>query len=64
MIAGKLTRIAAAEGANADPDALELIARLADGGMRDAESLLDQVHGLCRRAGRRGAVREAVGLGR
>ena len=42
-IVGKLTRICAAEGAEADDDALALIARLADGGMRDAESLLDQV---------------------
>ncbi len=42
-IVGKLTRIVAAEGAQAEPEALALIARLADGGMRDAESLLDQV---------------------
>src|SRR3990170_2576757 len=43
LIAGKLSRIADAEHVKADPDALALIARLADGGMRDAESLLDQV---------------------
>ncbi|MGH2488509.1 MAG: DNA polymerase III subunit gamma/tau, partial [Candidatus Limnocylindria bacterium] len=43
VIAGKLTRITSAEGVAADEAALELIARLADGGMRDAESLLDQV---------------------
>ena len=42
-IQGKLGRILAAEGRVADADALELIARLAAGGMRDAESLLDQV---------------------
>src|ERR671918_1829967 len=42
-ILGKLGRICTAEGAEADPEALALIARLADGGMRDAESLLDQV---------------------
>jgi DNA polymerase-3 subunit gamma/tau len=62
MIAGKLTRIATAEGAQADPDALALIARLADGAMRDGESLLDQVLAY---AGERitvEAVREAVGL--
>jgi DNA polymerase-3 subunit gamma/tau len=61
-IVGKLTRIVAAEGAEADPDALALIARLADGGMRDAESLLDQV--LSYAGDRVGieAVREAVGL--
>jgi DNA polymerase III subunit gamma/tau len=61
-IAGKLTRIVATEGAEADDDALALIARLADGGMRDAESLLEQVLGFS--AGRLTAadVREAVGL--
>ena len=61
-IIGKLTRICAAEGAEADGDALALIARLADGGMRDAESLLDQV--LAFAPGRLTAadVREAVGL--
>ncbi len=42
-IEGKLTRILVAEGRIATPDALTLIARLAGGGMRDAESLLDQV---------------------
>ncbi len=42
-IEGKLTRILTSEGRVADQDALALIARLAAGGMRDAESLLDQV---------------------
>jgi DNA polymerase-3 subunit gamma/tau len=42
-IQGKLRRILDAEGRTATPDALDLIARLAGGGMRDAESLLDQV---------------------
>ena len=62
IIVGKLTRIIASEGAEADEDALALIARLADGGMRDAESLLDQV--LSFASGRLTAadVREAVGL--
>jgi DNA polymerase-3 subunit gamma/tau len=61
-IIGKLTRICAAEDKEADEDALALVARLADGGMRDAESLLDQV--LSFAAGRLTAadVREAVGL--
>jgi DNA polymerase-3 subunit gamma/tau len=61
-IIGKLTRICAAEAAAADDEALALIARLADGGMRDAESLLDQV--LAFAPGRLTAadVREAVGL--
>ena len=42
-ITGKLTRILAAEGRSVEPEAIALIARLAAGGMRDAESMLDQV---------------------
>ena len=42
-IEGKLERILEAEGRRVEPDALALIARLAGGGMRDAESMLDQV---------------------
>ena len=42
-IEGKLARILAAEAVTAEPGALHLIARLAAGGMRDAESMLDQV---------------------
>ena len=42
-IEGKLTRILAADGREADPAAVHLIARLAAGGMRDAESMLDQL---------------------
>ena len=61
-IIGKLTRIVAAEGAKADDGALALIARLADGGMRDAESLLDQVLDFAPAAMTADDVREAVGL--
>jgi len=42
-IEGKLQRILAAEGRNVEPDAVALVAQLAEGGMRDAESMLDQV---------------------
>jgi len=42
-IRGKLRRIAEAEGRTISDDALELIAQRAAGGMRDAESMLDQV---------------------
>ncbi|MER3603677.1 MAG: DNA polymerase III, subunit gamma and tau, partial [Thermus sp.] len=42
-IAGKLERILAAEGRRADGDALRLIGELAGGGMRDAETILDQL---------------------
>jgi DNA polymerase III subunit gamma/tau len=43
QIAGKLDRILAADGRTAEPGAVQLVARLAAGGMRDAESILDQV---------------------
>ena len=43
QIEGKLQRVLAAEGRVADDDAIALIARLAAGGMRDAESMLDQL---------------------
>ena len=61
-IIGKLSRIVASDGIEADDEALALVARLADGGMRDAESLLDQV--LAFSSGRLTVdeVREAVGL--
>ncbi len=42
-IAGKLEAILAAEGRAASPDAVRLIAELAAGGMRDAETILDQL---------------------
>ena len=43
QIAAKLVDILKSEGRNAEPDAIALLARLADGGMRDAESMLDQL---------------------
>ena len=43
QIAGKLRRILADANREADDDAVELVARLAAGGMRDAESMLDQL---------------------
>ena len=42
-IAGKHTEILKTEKRNAEPEAIALLARLADGGMRDAESMLDQL---------------------
>jgi DNA polymerase-3 subunit gamma/tau len=62
VIAAKLTRITTAEGVAADPGALDLIARLADGGMRDAESLLDQVMAYAGAHVAETSVRDAVGL--
>ncbi|WP_342480914.1 DNA polymerase III subunit gamma/tau [Paenibacillus sp. FSL L8-0340] len=40
---GRLTEICEKEGITADVDALQYIARLSDGGMRDALSILDQI---------------------
>ena len=61
-IEGKLARILAAEAVEAEPGAVRLIARLAAGGMRDAESMLDQI--LAAGGGRidEAAVRELLGL--
>ncbi len=42
-VAGKLTRICEEEGVQAEPEALALIGRLADGAMRDGESLLERM---------------------
>ena len=42
-ISGKLRTILEGDGRAAEPDAIDLIARLAAGGMRDAESMLDQL---------------------
>ncbi|ULH14588.1 DNA polymerase III subunit gamma/tau [Deinococcus sp. KNUC1210] len=42
-VAGKLAGIAATEGVQAEPEALNLIGRLADGAMRDGESLLERM---------------------
>ncbi len=43
QITGKLSRIAASEKVEIEKDALEMIAIAAEGGMRDAESLLEQI---------------------
>jgi len=40
---GRLERICTEEGITAEPEALAYIARLSDGGMRDALSILDQI---------------------
>ncbi|MGY2893327.1 DNA polymerase III subunit gamma/tau [Deinococcus sp. UYEF24] len=42
-IGGKLAGIAQKEGVNAEPEALQLLGRLADGAMRDGESLLERM---------------------
>jgi DNA polymerase-3 subunit gamma/tau len=47
VIAARLKAIAAAEAVKVDDAALACIARLADGGMRDAQSILDQMIAFC-----------------
>jgi len=47
LIVERLRLIAAAEGIKVDEPALASIARLADGGMRDAQSVLDQMISFC-----------------
>lgn len=60
VISARLDYIAAQEGFNLTPGASELLARLADGGMRDAISLLDQCSGA--ETIDEGAVADALGL--
>jgi DNA polymerase-3 subunit gamma/tau len=47
LIVGRLKAIAASEKIKIDDAALACIARLADGGMRDAQSILDQMISFC-----------------
>jgi len=61
-IEGKLARILAAEARSATPEALHLIARLAAGGMRDAESMLDQLLGASAEVLDEARVRDLLGL--
>ncbi|MDO4264145.1 MAG: DNA polymerase III subunit gamma/tau [Deinococcus sp.] len=60
-IAGKLAGLAEGEGVSAEPEALGLIGRLADGAMRDGESLLERMLAAGTAITRRG-VEEALGL--
>ncbi|MEO8572159.1 MAG: DNA polymerase III subunit gamma/tau [Chloroflexota bacterium] len=61
-IEGKLTRILAADGREAEPAAVHLIARLAAGGMRDAESMLDQLLSAAPERIDEASVRDLLGL--
>ncbi|HJR67366.1 MAG TPA: DNA polymerase III subunit gamma/tau [Gemmatimonadaceae bacterium] len=58
----RLTTVLAAEGVGADDDALGMIARAADGSMRDALSLTDQVLSMGEGRLTAAAVRSALGL--
>ena len=61
-IRGRLRQVLTAEGIAADDDALTLIATHADGGMRDALSVLDQCLSFGEGAVTAGRVREVLGL--
>jgi DNA polymerase-3 subunit gamma/tau len=61
-IKARLAVVLAAEGVRADADALALIARAADGSMRDALSLADQVLSLGDGSVTPARVRDALGL--
>jgi DNA polymerase-3 subunit gamma/tau len=61
-IAGKLKTILDTDGRAADPEAIDLIARLAAGGMRDAESMLDQLLATDSGSLTADRVREVLGL--
>jgi DNA polymerase-3 subunit gamma/tau len=61
-IEGKLTRILEADGRSIEPAALTLIARLAAGGMRDAESILDQLLSTTTDEISEAVVRDLLGL--
>jgi DNA polymerase-3 subunit gamma/tau len=61
-IEGKLRRILEADGRVAEAPAVHLIARLAAGGMRDAESMLDQLLSSSAETIDEGHVRDLLGL--
>ena len=61
-IEGKLARILEAEARTIEPAAMTLIARLAAGGMRDAESILDQLLSTTSETVTEAAVRDLLGL--
>jgi DNA polymerase-3 subunit gamma/tau len=61
-IVGRLQKVLAAEGLTAADDALQLIAKSADGGMRDGLSILDQVLSFGEGPVTAERVREVLGL--
>src|ERR1041385_5282145 len=62
VIAERLRHVGTAEGLAADDDALHLIAKSADGGMRDGLSILDQVVSFGEGPVTAARVREVLGL--
>lgn len=62
IIAEKLTVIAKAEDIQVSEDALKIIAQIADGGMRDAQSTLDQLIAFCGKTITKEDVLDVYGL--
>ena len=62
VIAEKLSMISSAEGIQADSNALQSIAGLANGGMRDAQSILDQMISFCGQSISEADVLDVYGL--
>lgn len=62
LIADRLQEVVEAEGLEFEREALELISRVAAGGMRDALSILDQVLAFGENAVDTASVRDALGL--
>ena len=62
MLAAHYARVAASEGIEAEPAALGLIARAADGSVRDGLSLLDQAIALSAGRVEEAAVRDMLGI--
>src|SRR5512140_2391800 len=61
QIVDQLRKVAQAEGLRVSDPALALVARAAEGGMRDALSMLDQVRAACGNEAADAAVAEAIG---
>ncbi|HUL58718.1 MAG TPA: DNA polymerase III subunit gamma/tau, partial [Anaeromyxobacteraceae bacterium] len=61
QLVDQLAKVSAAEGMVVSPNALALVARAAEGGMRDALSMLDQVRAACGDTASDEAVAEALG---
>jgi DNA polymerase-3 subunit gamma/tau len=62
LIVKKLSEICEAEGINIESEALNAIGRMAMGGMRDAQSILDQLISFCGKSIKQTDVLEVYGL--
>ena len=62
VIFSRLKHILESENTSAEDSAISLIAKLADGGMRDAQSMLDQLLAFCNGTLTEAGVREMYGL--